>query len=108
MNQIHPPRLLIIGLFSLVAVTFFAGLLRTFTPAYALADATGTASITAVSSPVVVNTPETDIDESTTLTPVLEKGYADTNGIIALGIVLVVVILIGVTWGGRNSRGKKK
>jgi hypothetical protein len=38
---------------------------------------------------------------------ILEKGYADTTGIIAMGILLVVAILIGMAWGGRGLRVKK-
>ena len=37
-------------------------------------------------------------------TPIPEQGYADTTGIIALAILLVVVILVGLAWGGRRPR----
>jgi hypothetical protein len=42
------------------------------------------------------------------VTPVLESGYADTNGIIALAILMVIVILVGMAWGGGIPRMKKE
>jgi hypothetical protein len=30
------------------------------------------------------------------------------TGIVSLGILLVVVILVGITWGGFSMRGKKE
>jgi predicted acyltransferase len=40
-------------------------------------------------------------------TPIPESGYADTTGIIALAILMVVVMLVGMVWGGRSPRMKK-
>jgi hypothetical protein len=41
-------------------------------------------------------------------TPLSKTVYADTTGIIALAIFMVVVILVGVTLGGRSSWKKKE
>jgi hypothetical protein len=40
--------------------------------------------------------------------PEPEEYITDMTGIISLAILLVVVILVGVAWGGRNSRKKKE
>jgi hypothetical protein len=42
------------------------------------------------------------------VTAIPNPGYADTTGIIAMGILLVVVILIGLALGGRSPRTKKE
>jgi len=36
--------------------------------------------------------------------PISNPGYADTTGIIALAILMVVVMLVGMVWGGSTSR----
>jgi len=41
-------------------------------------------------------------------TPISRTVYADTTGIIALAILMVVVVLIGVTLGERSPREKKE
>jgi hypothetical protein len=44
-----------------------------------------------------------------TATPVPEPEYiTDMTGILALGILLVVVILVGITWGAASTRKKRK
>ena len=43
-----------------------------------------------------------------TPTPIPNPGSADTTGIIALGLLLAVVMLVGMVWGGRSSRMKKE
>jgi hypothetical protein len=127
MNQTHLPRSLIILLFILVAVTFFVGTLRTFTPARAVSNATLTPVVTLAlktpstmlaepenetmgSTPTVTNTGQADGDESFAPTPTLISGtvYADTTGIIALAILMVVVMLVGVALGARSHWGKKE
>jgi hypothetical protein len=41
-------------------------------------------------------------------TPISKTVYADTTGIIALAILMVVVVLVGVFLGGRNPREKEE
>ena len=56
--------------------------------------------------PTVTNTPQAAVTESSEQTP--EPIYvADMTGVTALGILMVVVVLVGITWGGRNFRKKK-
>ncbi|HEX7540522.1 MAG TPA: hypothetical protein VF352_00205 [Anaerolineales bacterium] len=126
MNHTHLPRSLIILLFILVAVTFFVGTLRTFTPAHAVSNATGTPTVTLVlktpsttppesesetpvSTPTATNLSQADSDENFTLTPIPEPEYvADMTGIIGLAILMVVVMLVGVAWGGRSPWKNKE
>jgi len=122
MTQPHLPRSLVILLFILVAVTFFVGTLRAFTPAHAVSNATATPTSTLVlktpsatlagsesETPVSTPTVQVDNEESLTPTPAPDKTvYADTTGIIALSILLVVVMLVGMIWGGRSPRKKSE
>jgi len=43
-----------------------------------------------------------------TVSPIPKTEYADTTGVIALGILMVVVVLIGIIWGERNLLQKKE
>gem|GEM_PF-1780144 len=53
-------------------------------------------------------TPTTAATLAPTSTPMPEPVYiTDMSGIITLGILVVVVILVGVTWGGRRVPRKK-
>jgi hypothetical protein len=128
MNHPHLPRALIILLFFLVAVTFFVGTLRTFASAHAAAvlddraQTTGLLSAdknlapapaltTIIPAPRQTLTPSpTEVATSKptpTAAPITEQIYiTDMTGIITLAILLVVVILVGVTWGGRTPRDK--
>jgi len=128
MNHTHHPRSLIVLLFILVAVTFFVGTLRAFTPAHAVSNATVTPttplvlktpsttpaeseSETPVFTPTVTNTGQADSDENftPTRTPIPEQEYvADMTGIVGLAILMVVVMLVGVAWGGRSPWKKKE
>jgi len=129
MNQTHLPRLLVIVLFILVAGFFFVGTLRAFIPAQALSNATVTPMDTLAlktvsttpaepenetlgSTPVVTNTGQAGSEEGFTPTPnptpIDKTVYADTTGVIALAILMVVVILVGMAWGGRRPRKKKE
>ena len=59
-----------------------------------------TAAATLIPTPAPYFTP--------TYIPVPEKAYTtDMTGIVMLAIVLVVVILVGISWGGRITRKKK-
>jgi hypothetical protein len=146
MNHSHLPRSLIILLFILVAVTFFAGTLRTFAPAQAapvleeLTQKTGLLSADGALAPTPTSTgnfplpgptltplppsllppltdggpfmptpPPTYTPMPTAIpTPISKTVYADTTGIIALAILMVVVVLVGVFLGGRNPREKEE
>jgi hypothetical protein len=119
-------RLLVSLILLLVAATFLAGSLRLFHKASA-----------AVSSGVVAASsghPETDtsvvrgsesfrgVSATAALsgsfqagtglppqaTPVVGSDSADTGGIIALAIVIVVTILVGAVWGARGSTRNNK
>jgi hypothetical protein len=114
MNHTHLPRPLVIVLFILVAGFFFVGTLRAFIPAHALSNATVTPTVT-----LVLKTPSTTPAEpenealsptpTVTSTPQADNTvYADTTGIISLAILMVVVILVGMAWGGRRPRKKKE
>jgi hypothetical protein len=127
------PRPLIIVLFILVAVSFFVGTLRAFIPAQALSNATVTPTVTLIlktpsttpaepenealgSTPTVTNTGQAGSEEgfnptptpTPNPTPIDKTVYADTTGIIAPAILMVVVILVGMAWGGRRPRKKKE
>jgi hypothetical protein len=138
MNHSHLPRSLVILLFILVAGTFFVGTLRAFIPAQAgivmddlalKADLSTSTSTTGFPPPgptptplpasllppptdaatLMPTPPPTDIPEPTALpTPVPYTHYADTTGIIALAILLVVVVLVGTLLGERRPRQKKE
>jgi len=134
MNHTHPPRSLITLLFILVAVTFFVATLRTFAPAHAapilesLAKKADVSTPTSTSSSDIPNPgptptppppsllPPPTVEETfiPTLTPTFTPiptaipipASADTTGIIALAILMVVVMLLGMAWGGRSLRKK--
>jgi hypothetical protein len=126
MNQTHLPRFLFVPLILLIVATFFIGTVRTFIPVHARSNAmvipavtqisktpSTTPDKTAVTTPVATSMESSsgsaDIDTGVTPTPTeeIDQGYADTTGIIALAILMVVVILVGVAWGGRKSRMNK-
>ncbi|MCX6034480.1 MAG: hypothetical protein NTV38_05830, partial [Chloroflexi bacterium] len=138
MNHTHLPRSLVILLFILVASTFFMGTLRAFVPVRAaivlddLAQKADLPTSTSIADfptpgptptppppsllppptdggPFMPTPPPTYTPMPTAIpTPLSKKVYADTTGIIALAIFMVVVILVGVAWGGRSSWKKKE
>ena len=129
MNHPHLPRALIILLFILVAGTTLVGSLRSFALAQAAevienSSQNGQSAAVAqaptptpttkpsVNSPTrasILTTPTSTATLTPTSTPIPEPIYVtDMTGIITLGILLVVVILVGVTWGGRRVPKKKE
>ena len=130
MNRNHNPRSLVILLFILVAGTFIVGTLRTFAPARAatvLSDLAPTSTSMAdfpppgpTSTPPPASLLPPPTGEATseptppptyTLNPTALPDYtvyADTTGVIALAILLVVVVLVGMAFGQRNLRRKKE
>ncbi len=129
MNHTQLPRPLVIVLFILVIGFFLIGTLRAFIPAHALSNATVTPTVTlALKTPsttpvepenealgstlAVTNTRQAGSEEIFTPTPnptpIDKTVYADTTSIIALAILMVVVILVGIAWGGRRPRKKKE
>ncbi len=136
MNHPRLPRALIILLFILLAGTFLVGTLRSFAsaraatvseaasldsrrPGEALAPTLTSATLEATFTglPALFLPPPTEVATLAptplptfipTNTPLPEPAYiSDMTGIVSLGILLVVVILVGVTWGGRGAAKKK-
>jgi hypothetical protein len=99
----HIPRSLLIFLLVVIAATLLAGTFRAFAPARAQSAASPTPTFVATNTPTVtefdpLDTPPT---QAPTLPPDLKS--ADTTGIIAQAIVLVVIIVFGAAWGWRMS-----
>ena len=96
MKFLHIPHIVLALIFALVVLTFLTGALYTFAPAHAAlvttAPASGQPGINANHTPIPVSAP---IPTS-----------ADTTGIIALAIVIVVIVLIGAIWGRRKPYKK--
>jgi len=131
MNNTRLSRPLIIIPFILVAGTFIVGTLRSFTPAFALANATPTFTLIATPTitlvltkastlpaepangtlsptPTATGTAEAESEQVFTPTPApLPEFITDMTGIITLAVLMVVVILVGVAWGGRLPHKKK-
>jgi hypothetical protein len=125
MNQSHFPRSLIILLFILVSLSFIVGTLRAFTNVHAISTPMVTPAVTLglntpsttppesenetpVPSPTAIMSSQATSMSSSPSTPVPVQDYStDMTGIISLGILMVVVVLVGVTWGGRDPRKKK-
>jgi hypothetical protein len=96
MKPAHFPRTLIILSIFLVAVTFLAGVLHAFE------------SARAASAPAAVITShpaDTEFTPTPAATPVPVSG--DTNGIIALAMVIVLIVLIGTIMGTKRPYRKK-
>jgi hypothetical protein len=105
MNHTHLPRSFVILLFILVAASFFFGITRAFTPAHAVSVANATPTPALSTTPTESETEK----QSPTPTSIPEPLYfSDMTGIIALGILMVVVILIGVAWGIRHPNRNKE
>jgi ABC-type transport system substrate-binding protein len=99
----HIPRSLLIFLLVVIAATLLAGTFRAFAPARAQAAASPTPTLTATDTPTVTEFDPKDTPP--TQSPSLPAGpeSADTTGIIAQAIVLVVIIVFGAAWGWRMS-----
>ncbi len=91
----HIPRYYILFLAAVIIVALLVGIFRAFAPARAAAVARLTSTVLVASAPTVSPT-ETGSD-----TPVMQP--ADTNGIIALAIILVAIIIFGSIWGRRTA-----
>jgi CBS domain containing-hemolysin-like protein len=93
----HPliPRALIILIATVIMMALLAGILQAFAPARAAAMATTNIMALATSTPIVSD------DQGGTGAPILIP--ADTTGIIALAIILVVIIIFGTMWGRRTA-----
>jgi cbb3-type cytochrome oxidase subunit 3 len=91
----HIPRYLIISLAAVIAMALLAGIFRAFAPARA-------ATITSANTMApATDTPTASEEEVGTSNPIMKP--ADTTGIIALAIILVVVIIFGTIWGRRTA-----
>jgi len=68
--------------------------------------ATPSATLIPTPASTFTDTPQAAAAESSGQVP--EPIYiSDMTGVTALGILMVVVVLVGITWGGRNFRKKK-
>jgi len=127
MKPVHPhSRLLISLILLMVAMAFLAGSLRLFHKARAAVSpgesfpfvghpeaaaplAQGSNFMVDGSSNKVLPVSfQAGTDVSHQGTPVETPASADTGGIIALAIVIVVTILVGAAWGARGSPRHKK
>jgi hypothetical protein len=102
MKPVSSPRSLTMTVLILVAVTFLAGTLRTFDSARAVALNTPTAPTLNQTGSDATLTPTAEPTQ--VQKPVLVS--ADTTGIIALAIVIVMVVVVGALLG--SSRPRKK
>ncbi len=135
MKPIHDTRPITFFILGLILVIFLTGTLRAFTsaraaflpaegasavaatvtglsPTFTPSLAPGNTGQTPGASPVPTAGPsETPLPtpepaETVTATPTPPIASADTTGIIALAIVVVVITLIGMAWGARSFRVK--
>jgi len=99
MKPAQLPRFLIIFIIALLVVTFLTGNVRAFT----LTQVSPSAAATIIAN----SQTETVSDLTPTSTPAPILASADTAGIIALAIVIVIVVLVGAIWGERSVLQKK-
>ncbi|MBI4733200.1 MAG: hypothetical protein HY781_13960 [Chloroflexi bacterium] len=94
MKPVHIPRTFAALFLILLVVVFLTGTVLAFKGVHAAPGAA--LALTATSLPTF----------SPSATPEQEEGpvSADTTGILALGILLVAVILIGLLWGSSKGR----
>jgi hypothetical protein len=90
MNPTRLPRLFVFLSLLLILAAFLLGTLLSFTQVQAAPAATpgGTGA-------------DEETSPTATLTPEPGRGSANMTGILLLGIVLVMIILFGLLWGGR-------
>jgi hypothetical protein len=92
-HPIHIPRSIAIALFVLIIITFLSGTIHAFVSAKAPAASAPLGNIATV-------TP-TALQHSASPTPAGRLESADTTGIAALGVLVMVIVLFGVAWGSR-------
>jgi hypothetical protein len=114
MNNHHLPRALVVLLFILLILTFLAGTLQAFVPVNAALQANTAAQVATLyllpatselstSSPAEESTqPAEEEEEIPSPTPDVAALTADTTGVIALAILLVVIVLVGTILGERK------
>jgi hypothetical protein len=113
MKPVRDPRPLFLLILILVAAAFLTGILRAFHDAGAAVSIPAKASVNDLSMAATDPTSipaqkQTGTDLSPQPTPVVGLVSADTTGIIALAIVIVLTILVGATWGVRSLPKRKK
>jgi hypothetical protein len=91
----HIPRYLIIFLAAVIVATLLAGIFQAFAPVRAATSARLTSTVLTSSTPTA--------DAATTENNTSFEQPADTTGIIALAIILVVIIIFGSIWGRRTA-----
>ena len=109
MKSAHNPRPLVILILILIAVAFLTGILRVFRAVQVAASPVLTPTVVATDADTDITPAPAQTDMDLTPRPVSKvvPVSADTTGIIALAIVIVATILLGATWGVRNSPQKK-
>ena len=120
MNPPHLPRSLFILFFFLVTAAFSVGTMRAFTPVHAdsiptitllvtlgttIPHATRTVTPSGSGMETVISTPTATILDGPAPAPIY---FTDMTGIITLAVLMVVVILVGVVWGGRIPQNSHK
>ncbi len=93
MKPVHLPRLFVVFSLLLLLTAFVAGTLLAFTQVQAAPGATPTETGGGGESSLTA-----------TPTPEPGRGSANTAGILLLGVLLVMVILVGLLWGGRTAQ----
>lgn len=116
MNERRSPHPLIIGILALILLTFLIGTLQAFSSARAASPHRPLLNGAAWLAPSPRPTPthqaapiSPTFTPSPTSTPVAPQGQgsASTDGIIALAVLMVTIILFGVLWAGRKPPVKK-
>jgi hypothetical protein len=113
MKNASIPRFLIVGMIILIMGISLVGSLHAFATAHAKSDP-GVASKAAASLKIKTEATATAGPLAETTTPVPYSmpapvpPSADTNGIIALTIMIVVILLFGAAWGMRKLPDRKK
>lgn len=106
MKRTYASHILIVFFSIAICLTFLMGTSRAFA-----APQPAQASATPDSTPITDEPAAPDLALTPSATPYDGLASADTTGIIALAILLVVIVIFGVLWGGRSipraSRGEK-
>ncbi|MBU2610735.1 MAG: hypothetical protein KJ606_07290 [Chloroflexi bacterium] len=100
-KRIDPFHAFLVLISIAICVVLLMGTLRVFA-----APLPAQTSSAVSASPEVTLTPGTATPEMTTTPtaiPYTEPASADTSGIIALAIALVLIVVVGVIWGNRST-----
>jgi len=101
MEPVRFPRLILILWLSVVVVALLSGIARAFSTVRAASNATATPTVVALTETLPVQTEAVSAESDQEEYPPPNQSSA-TDGITALVIILVAVILLGVIWGQRT------